>query len=67
MSGKPSTAWYLAPIFMGIIGATIMWFVLKDEDHPDSQKMVKKGWIIGLVLTLISLVWFPFAMLGAFI
>jgi hypothetical protein len=29
--------------------------------------MVKKGWIIGIVLTLISLVWLPFAMLSAFI
>ncbi len=55
MSDKPSAAWYLAPIFLGIIGSTIMWYVLKDEDHPDSPKMVKKGWIIGIVLTLISL------------
>ncbi|MEK0360728.1 MAG: hypothetical protein QQN53_08170 [Nitrosopumilus sp.] len=36
MSDKPSAAWYLAPIFLGIIGSAIMWYVLKDEDHPDS-------------------------------
>jgi len=36
-----------------------MWYVLKDEDHPDSPKMVKKGWVIGIVLTLISFVWLP--------
>jgi len=60
MSDKPSAAWYLAPIFLGIIGAAIMWYVLKDEDHPDSPKMVKKGWIIGIVLTLISFAWIPF-------
>jgi len=42
MSDKPSAAWYLAPIFFGIVGSAIMWFVLKDEDHPDSPKMVKK-------------------------
>ena len=59
MSDKPSAAWYLAPIFLGIIGSAIMWFVLKDEEHPDSPKMIKKGWIIGIVLTLISLAWIP--------
>jgi len=60
MSDKPSAAWYLAPILMGIIGSAIMWYVLKDEDHPDSPKMVKKGWVIGIVLTVIPLiVWVP--------
>ena len=43
MSDKPSAAWYLAPIFLGIIGSGIMWYVLKDEDHPDSPKMIWKG------------------------
>ncbi len=33
--------------------------MLKDEDHPDSPKMVKKGWVIGIVLTVISFVWLP--------
>jgi len=59
MADKPSAAWYLAPIVMGIIGSAIMWYVLKDEDHPDSPKMVKKGWIIGIVLTVISVAWIP--------
>jgi len=59
MSDKPSAAWYLAPIFLGIVGSTIMWYVLKDEDHPDSPKMVKKGWVIGIVLTLVSIAWIP--------
>jgi len=60
MSEKPSAAWYLAPIFLGVIGSAIMWYVLKDEDHPDSPKMVKKGWVIGIVLTVIPLVvWIP--------
>ncbi len=56
MGEKPSTAWYLAPILMGIIGSAIMWYVLKDENHPDSPKMVEKGWIIGIALTLITIV-----------
>jgi len=60
VSDKPSAAWYLAPIFLGIIGSVIMWFVLKDEDHPDSPKMIRKGWIIGIILTLLHFVWMPF-------
>ncbi len=36
-----------------------MWYVLKDEDHPDSPKMVKKGWVIGIVFTVISVAWIP--------
>jgi hypothetical protein len=63
MSDKPSAAWYLAPIFLGIVGAAIMWFVLKDEDHPDSKKMIKKGWIIGIALTVISFAWIPFVLI----
>ncbi len=61
MSNKPSAAWYLAPIFLGIVGSAIMWYVLKDDDHPDSPKMIRKGWIIGIVLTVIDFVWIPFA------
>ena len=63
MSEKPSAAWYLSPIFLGIIGSAIMWYVLKDEEHPDAPKMVKKGWIIGIVLTVISFAWIPLLMI----
>jgi len=34
--------------------------VLKDDDHPDSPKMIRKGWIIGIVLTVIDFAWIPF-------
>ncbi len=70
MSNKPSAAWYLAPIFLGIIGSAIMWYVLKDEDHPDARKMIRKGWIIGIILTVIDIAWWipfmliPFAFMG---
>lgn len=67
MSDKPTAAWYLAPIFLGIIGSFIMWYVLKDEDHPDSPKMIKKGWVIGIVLTVLSIGWMiPFTVIGIF-
>ncbi len=70
MSDKPSAAWYLAPIFLGIIGSAIMWYVLKDVDHPDARKMIRKGWVIGIILTLIDIAWWipfmlmPFAFMG---
>ncbi len=70
MSDKPSAAWYLAPIFLGIIGSGIMWYVLKDVDHPDARKMIRKGWVIGIILTLIMFAWWipfmamPFAFMG---
>jgi len=63
MSDKPSAAWYLAPVFLGIVGAAIMWYVLKDEDHPDSPKMIKKGWVIGIALTVLSVAWIPLVMI----
>ncbi len=63
MSDKPSAAWYLAPIFMGIIGSAVMWYVLKDEDHPDSPKMIRKGWIIGIVFSLICIALILFALI----
>ncbi len=63
MSDKPSAVWYLAPIFLGIIGSVIMWYVLKDEQHPDSPKMIKKGWIIGIVLTVLDFAWIPLLLL----
>ena len=66
MAKKPSAAWYLLPIFCGIIGSVIMWYVVKDEDHPDSPKMVRKGWIIGIALTILSFAWIiPVAIIGA--
>ncbi len=63
MSDKPSAAWYLAPILMGIVGSGVMWYVLKDEDHPDSPKMIRKGWVIGIILTVISVGWIPFMLI----
>lgn len=61
---KPTAAWYLAPIFLGIIGSVIMWYVLKDELHPDAARMVHKGWWIGIILTVVSFAWIPLVFLG---
>jgi len=44
-----------------------MWFVLKDENHPESQKMIKKGWIIGIIVAILCYGWMiPFLILPLF-
>ena len=58
---KPSAAWYLAPIFLVVIGSAIMWYVLKDNEHEITKSMIHKGWVIGIVLTIIPfLMWISF-------
>jgi len=47
---RPSDLWYLLPIFFGLIGGLVMFFVLKDED----RKMAKDGVILGAVLSVIG-------------
>ena len=38
-----------------------MWYVLKDNEHEITKSMIHKGWVIGIVLTIIpSLMWIPF-------
>ena len=58
---KPTTEWYLAPIFLVVIWSAIMWYVLKDNEHEITKSMIHKGWVIGIVLTIIPfLMWIPF-------
>jgi uncharacterized Tic20 family protein len=50
-----SVAWYLLPIFFGIIGAVIMWLALRNED----PRKAKKGLILGVILTVVfGVIWF---------
>lgn len=46
-----SKAWYLLPIFLGIIGSIITHFVLRH----DSPKMARNCWIIGIALFAIGI------------
>lgn len=41
-----SKAWYLMPIFLGIIGSLITHFALRHDD----PKMARNCWIIGIAL-----------------
>jgi predicted PurR-regulated permease PerM len=40
--------WYLAPIFLGIIGGLVMYLVLKDTN----PKMAKKGLVVSIAIVL---------------
>jgi len=46
---RPSKAWYLVPIFFGIVGGLVMYLVLKDTD----RKMAKNGIILSIILTVV--------------
>jgi hypothetical protein len=46
-----SGLWYLLPIFFGIIGGVIAWFVIKDND----PKKAKNCLYLGLVLLAINI------------
>ena len=45
-----SAAWYLVPIFLGIIGGIIMWLALKKED----PRKAKKGLIVAIIVYAIA-------------
>lgn len=48
---RPTKAWYLVPIFFGIMGGLVMYLVLKDED----KRMAKKGLVLGIILGAIGI------------
>jgi len=48
---KPSNWWYLLPIFFGIFGGLIMFFVLRNKE----QKMVRNGLALGIILEAIHI------------
>lgn len=47
-----SKLWYLAPIFLGIIGGLLMFVALRKENW----KMAKNGLILSIVLQVIGIV-----------
>jgi uncharacterized membrane protein len=49
---RRSGLWYLLPIFVGIIGGVIAWFVIKDDD----PKKAKNCLWLGIILLIIDIV-----------
>jgi uncharacterized membrane-anchored protein len=55
---KGSIAWYLLPIFFGLVGGMAMFFVLKDENRQLAKNGVKLGAILTIVpILIIVLLW----------
>lgn len=54
---KSSRLWYLAPVFLGLVGGVIAYFILRKDDH----KLAKRCLLVGILFTII-----PFAV-GIFV
>ena len=50
---KRSPFWYLLPIFFGILGGLIVFFILKNTD----QQKAKRSLVIGIIFTLPLVSW----------
>ena len=44
-----SNWWYLLPIFLGIIGAIIAYFALRNDDRQEAKKCLYLGLILGAI------------------
>ena len=51
-----SPAYYLIPILNGLLGSIILWWILKDDEHPRAPKIIRNGWIIGFVMLIAHLI-----------
>lgn len=45
-------AWYLVPIFLGIIGGLIAYFAVKNDD----PKLGKNCFIVGIIMFVINII-----------
>ena len=48
---KRSNWWYILPIFLGVIGGIIAYFVLRKDDHEKAKKCM----YIGLILLAVGI------------
>lgn len=64
MASKPQNstkAWYLLPIFLGIIGGAIQFIVLRKEE----PRKAKRGLYVGTGITIAGFfIWIPFYAIG---
>ena len=51
-----SNWWYLLPIFLGIIGALIAYFALRNDDRKKAKKCLYLGLILWAILIFVQLV-----------
>ena len=57
-----SNAWFLLPVFFGVIGGIIAFFVLRQDDPQKARNCLYLGiifMIIGIVVNILVTVSFP--------
>jgi len=57
-----SNAWFLLPIFFGIIGSIIAFFVLRHDDPRKAKNCLYLGiilMIIGIIINILVVMSFP--------
>jgi len=58
---RPSRFWYLLPIFLGVVGAVIGYFFLKDRDREFAEKLLKIGLVMIVVYFVLTILLAAFA------
>lgn len=58
---KPSSAWWLVPLFFGIIGGLIAYVGVKDEDEDFAYALLGAGIAITVLAILMVMIYFFFA------
>lgn len=59
---KRSNAWFLLPIFFGIIGGLIAYFVLRRDDPSKAKNCLYLGialMVVGIIMNLILVSFIP--------
>ncbi|RNJ78528.1 MAG: hypothetical protein D9C04_07145 [Nitrosopumilus sp. B06] len=51
-SGKPSIAWYLLPVLLGMIGGILMCIILYNKDRT----MAKNGLLLGVAMFFVGII-----------
>lgn len=49
---SPNKAWYLLPIFFGLLGGIVMYFIVRE----DNKQMAKNGLILSVILTVVGII-----------
>jgi len=60
---RHSAIWYLAPLFLGLLGGLIGYIVVKDDDKPMANNLILFGVLMTIVIIIFSWVlyfWFLF-------